>query len=63
MTFIMPSVCTQYVIKEIDVVFDVMAYRKLTRMEVLAAVAMYRQTVKKWPPKKGTRITVLSSLR
>lgn len=63
MTFSMPTVRNQYVIKEIDVVFDVMAYRKLTRMEVLAAVAMYQRTVKKWPPKKGTHITVLSCFR
>lgn len=58
MTFSMPPVCNQYVIKEIDVIFSIMAYRALTKAEILTAVAHYQNTVKKWPPPKGTRITI-----
>lgn len=63
MTFSMPPVCNQYVIKEIDVVFNIMAYRALTRAEILTAVARYQKTVGKWPPAKGSRVTIPCFLR
>lgn len=63
MTFSMPPVRNQYIISEIDVVFDIMSYRKLTKSEILMAVAYYQKTAKKWPPQGGTRITIPCALR
>lgn len=62
MSVIRPQVRNQYIIKEIDVIITIMAYRTLTEREILTAVAMYSRTIKKWPPKKGTRITFISPL-
>lgn len=62
MSSIQPHVRNQYIIKEIDVIFTIMAYRTLTEREILTAVAMYQRSVKKWPPKKGSRITFISPL-
>ena len=58
MTFSMPTVRNQYVMKEIDVIFNIMAYRRLTEAEVLTAVAQYRRAVGQWPPAKGSRVTI-----
>lgn len=62
MTISMPPIRNQYIIKELDVVFNIMAYRALTEQEILTAVALYKKRVKKWPPKKGTRVTIPCAL-
>ena len=58
MTFNMPPVCNQYVIKEIDVILNIMANRTLTKTEILTAVARYKKTANKWPPDNGSRVTI-----
>lgn len=41
MSLSMSSVRNKYIIKEIDVILTIMAYRTLTEREILTAVAMY----------------------
>lgn len=46
-----------------DVTYRVMAYRRLTRDEMVAGVQMYLRQKKGKQPKAGTVITILSVIR
>lgn len=58
----MPPVRNEYRVEGINVVFAIMAYRRLTAKEITFAVALYlRQHKNRWP-KPGTTVTILSQL-
>jgi len=43
----------------LDVTYDVMAYRKITKAELMQAIAIYNGQRKR-KPKKGSRITIVT---
>lgn len=55
----MPNIPNPIRDAEGDVTYVVMAYRKLTRGEIVQAVRVYRSQHKR-KPKKGTKVTIYS---
>lgn len=45
---------------EADVTYNVMAYRQLSRAEVVQAVRMYMAQKKGKKPKRGTTVTIIT---
>ncbi len=56
----MPDVCNELRDPARKVVYRVMAYRTLTRQEMLTAVAMHLGQNKGRPPKKNSTITIVT---
>ncbi len=56
----MPDVCNELRDPTRQVVYRVIAYRTLTRQEMLTAVAMHRGQNKGRPPKKNSTITIVT---
>lgn len=57
-----PPIRNEYRIEDTNVVFAIMAYRRLTLYEINHAVAMYLKQHKNRLPRPGTTVTIISML-
>jgi hypothetical protein len=55
----LPTVKTAIKDAQNDVIYEVLAYRQVTRQELLQAIAAYKGQHKR-KPKKGSRITIVT---
>lgn len=63
MSIAAPSVENLIRDEERDVTYRVMAYRRLTRAEMVAGVQMFIRSKKGKPPKNGSTVTIISVIR
>ena len=62
MNIAMPTIRNEYRLKDREVVFAIMAYRRLTDQEIFHAVALYLKQNKNQWPKRRTTVTIISPL-
>lgn len=63
MSIAAPSVENLIRDEERDVTYRIMAYRRLTRAEMVAGVQMFIRSKKGKPPKKSSTVTIISVIR
>lgn len=63
MSIAAPSVENLIRDEERDVTYRIMAYRRLTRAEMVAGVQMFIRSKKGKLPKKGSTVTIISVIR